>query len=211
MAKMRARLPKIAPPDCAITSDSERRQPREVRAADPEQEACDRQHRHRQHQRLAGLLQKGEASPLACHDGVSSGHERAHFGGGRAFQRARRRASRHSLKRNRRICALTAGIAGTLTLSSSTPRPTSNGTACGSPAMPPQTPVQRPCVCERANRHVDQPQHRGREAVDLRREPGVTTIHRERVLREIVGADREEVHLAGELVGEQRGGRRPRP
>ena len=40
-----------------------------------------------------------------------------------------------------RICAFTAGIAGRLTLSSSTPRPRRIGTACGSLAMPPQTPT----------------------------------------------------------------------
>ena len=62
--------------------------------------------------------------------------------------------------------------------------------------MPPQTPVQRPCVRAARDRLLDQPQHRRRQPVHLRREPGMTAIHRERVLREIVRADRKEVHLA---------------
>jgi len=41
-------------------------------------------------------------------------------------------------------------------------------------------------------------------AIDARRELRVATIHRERVLREVVGADREEIDFGGELVGEQR-------
>jgi hypothetical protein len=46
----------------------------------------------------------------------------------------------------------------------------------------------------------DQPQHRGVQRIDLRRELRMAAIHRERVLREVVGADGEEVRLGGKGV-----------
>ena len=58
--------------------------------------------------------------------------------------RARSASCRLASRRRRRICALTEGIDGKLTLSSSTPRPRRIGTARESLAMPPQTPTHLP-------------------------------------------------------------------
>ena len=83
-------------------------------------------------------------------------------------------------------------MAGRLTLSSSTPRPTRMGTALGSPAIPPHTPIG----AERLGAPDglrDEPEHGRVQAVHLRRELRMAAVHREGVLREIVRPDREEV------------------
>jgi hypothetical protein len=54
---------------------------------------------------------------------------------------------------------------------------------------------------------LDQAQHRRMQAVGLSGEIGLATVHRERVLREIVRADRQEVRVSSELIGQQRGRR----
>ena len=54
-------------------------------------------------------------------------------------------------------------------------------------------------------RGVDEAQYRRMHAVDARREFGVAAIHRERVLRQIVGADRQEIDFAREFGGEHGG------
>ena len=193
----------MAPPDCAITSDSSGGSQVKWALPTPSRRPA------------TGSTDTGSISdlPVFCSSAnaafsrvmtVTSSGTSARTSAAVAHSSAAWASARHSSSRSVRICALTAGIAGTLTLSSSTPRPTSSGTACGSPAMPPQTPVQRPCAARGAHRLLDQPEHGGRQPVHLRREPGMTAIHRQRVLGEVVGADREEVHLPGELVGQQR-------
>ena len=73
--------------------------------------------------------------------------------------------------------------------------------------MPPQTPTGRLARMRAADGVRDQMQHGGIQAVDLRREFRMAAIHGERVLREIVGADGEEVRFVRELR-RHHGGRR---
>ena len=55
---------------------------------------------------------------------------------------------------------------------------------------------------------LDETQHGRMHAVDAGRERGVTAIHGEAVLRQIVGADREEIGDSRDLVGQHRRGGR---
>ena len=57
-----------------------------------------------------------------------------------------------------------------------------------------------PAACAPRTACRDQPEHRRVQPVDLRGELRVPAVHRERVLREVVGADGEEVDLGGELA-----------
>ena len=55
-----------------------------------------------------------------------------------------------------------------------------------------------------AHRLVDQPQYGGMQPVDLRCELRITAVHRQRILRQVVGPGREEVGCRGEDVGADR-------
>ena len=121
--------------------------------------------------------------------------------------RARSARSRQASRRSVRICALTAGIAGRLTLSSSTPRPTGSARRADRWRCRRRRRRSRPAACAPSHGVRDEPEHRRVQAVDLRRELRVPAVHRERVLREVVGADGEEVRLARELR-RHHGGRR---
>ncbi|MCY1431356.1 hypothetical protein D9M71_473220 [compost metagenome] len=59
----------------------------------------------------------------------------------------------------------------------------------------------------RAHGHVDQLQHRRVQAVGLGGQGRMAAVDGQRVLGQVVGADAEEVHLARQHRGEQRGGR----
>ena len=85
-----------------------------------------------------------------------------------------------------------------------TPRPTSKGTATGSPASAPHTPTHLPCLCRASVARLDEAQHGRMQTVGLGGEIGLATVHRERVLREIVRADRQEIRVLRELIGQQR-------
>ena len=88
-----------------------------------------------------------------------------------------------------------------------TPRPSNTGTADGSAASPPHTATGLPVHGRSLAGDVDHAQHRRMHAVDARGQLGVTAIHRQRVLREIVGADREKVDFARNGIGEHGRGR----
>ena len=121
---------------------------------------------------------------------------------------ARRRALRHASRSSGAISALMAGIDAGGTDNSCTPRPTRIGTAAGPSASPPHTATPRAVAPRGLARRRDQPQHRRMQRVEPRRELRVPAVHRERVLREVVGADREEVDVPRERVGEHGRGRR---
>ena len=117
----------------------DRRQPGEVRAADAEEDAGHRQHRDRQHQRLADLLQPAEGGAPDAHAGPPRSDARADQ------SRAPPQPSAASSASRARLAALAPATAcapapsppgqrARSTLSSSTPSPISTGTACGSPA-----------------------------------------------------------------------------
>src|SRR6266478_4985311 len=130
----------------------ERRDPLEVRRADAEQQTCDRQHRHRNHQRLADLLQDYEGifehdSPLDPPQPGPNCASRARTSPAVLKPATSRARSWQSRADSRRTSALTAAIAGTGTESSSTPIPSSTGTASGSAAIPPHTPTHLPWRC----------------------------------------------------------------
>ena len=59
----------------------------------------------------------------------------------------------------------------------------------------------------RVHRLGDQPQHRRVQAVGLGRQLGVLPVDRQHVLRQVVGADGEEIHMPRQRVGLHRGGR----
>ena len=94
MAKSNGRLAKIASPDAAMICDTIVWQPREVGAADAEQDAGDRQHRYRQHHALADFCRSEKAF---LNDGIfisrlvrlanQCAHFRSGFGGERALRK----------------------------------------------------------------------------------------------------------------------------
>ena len=106
-----------------------------------------------------------------------------------------------------RTCALSCGISVGTTDNSLTPRPSNTGTAAGSAASPPHTATGLPCTAAPLQVMSIMRRTAGWTAVDARRQLGVTAIHRQRVLREIVGADREKVDFARNGVGEHGRGR----
>ena len=118
---------KIASPDCCHDLRDDLGQPREVRAADAEQDAGDGQHRDRQHHALADFLEEREGVLEGGHGWDSCFGFRGRARGlprpSRHVERRARRGRGTRRRQRRRICALTVGIAGRLTLSSSTPRP----------------------------------------------------------------------------------------
>jgi hypothetical protein len=89
------------------------------------------------------------------------------------------------------------------TLNSSTPRPTSTGTASGSAASSPQTPTHLPWACAARTVMSISCSTAGCKPVGLRRERRVTTIDGQRVLRQVVGADAEEIDFAGQHRSQQ--------
>ena len=108
---------------------------------------------------------------------------------------ARRARACASFMETVRTRALIAAMLGMLTLSSVTPRPIRITAPSGSPAMPPQTPTQLSVRGGGAHGLVDHPQHGRMEPVGLPREHRVAAVHRQHVLRQVVGADRKEVDL----------------
>jgi hypothetical protein len=122
----------------------------EIGRAQAEQQAGHRQHRHRQHQRLAdflqsckGLLEHGVLLSLSgCHSANAASRARTSWTVDSASTSWASASQRPRVTRF--TAALTAAIAGTDTDSSSMPSPISSGTASASEARPPQTPTQRP-------------------------------------------------------------------
>src|SRR6516165_10652389 len=85
------------------------------------------------------------------------------------------------------------------------PRPSRRAEKRGSPAISPQTLTGMPQ--RRLDRELDQPQHRRMERVVEMRHLLVAAVDRQRVLDQIIGADREEIGLGGERVSGQCGTR----
>ena len=177
-------------------------QPREVRAADAEQDAGDRQHRDRQHHALADLLEEREGVLEVEHGGLvfGFGNERADFLGGGAVRARAAARSRQSARLSRRICAFTAGNrrqADAELVHAEADEDRHGVRVAGDAAAD----ADQPLVGVRALDGLrDEAQHRGIQRIDLRRELRVAAIHRERVLREVVGADGEEIGFGGESV-----------
>ena len=200
MAKSSGRLPKIASPDFAMTCEHASGSHVKFRAADAKQDAGHRQHRDRQHHALADFLEEREGILENMADLSASVIRRTERRGllrpCAQSETLAAASSRQSAWSGGGSAALTVGIAGRLTLSSSTPRPTRIGTACGI-AGDAAADADEPAVRVRALDGLrDQPQHRGIQRIDLRRELRMPAIHGERVLGQVVGADREEVGLA---------------
>ena len=74
----------------------------------------------------------------------------------------------------------------------------------GSPAISPQTLTGIARAQRRLDRELDQAQHRRVQRVVEIGDLLVAAVDRERVLDEVVGADGEEIALAGERVGGER-------
>ncbi|MNZ96472.1 hypothetical protein D3C78_1156650 [compost metagenome] len=53
----------------------------------------------------------------------------------------------------------------------------------------------------------DQPQQGRVQRIDACGEPGVVAVHGQGVLRQVIGADGQEVRVFGQLLGQQRGSR----
>ena len=121
--------------------------------------------------------------------------------------RSRERRARGSCRACGR-CSSTAG----------SPRAPRRARGCpgrrGSAPPPDRTRARRtprlPCraAWRRGRGRRDQAQHRRMQRVELAGQLRMRAIHRERVLRKVVGADRQEIGLGGELVGEHRRGGR---
>ena len=84
------------------------------------------------------------------------------------------------------------------------PRPISANAMSGSDAISPHTLTSWPAAGRGVADHADQPQHRGMQRREPRREIGVAAVDGQRVLHEIVGADAEERHVLAEAVGDER-------
>ena len=78
------------------------------------------------------------------------------------------------------------------------PRPSRSRVKCGSPAISPQTAIGTRTLSALVDRHRDELQHRGVQRVVQMRDGVVGAVHRQRVLDEVVGADRQEVELREE-------------
>ena len=75
------------------------------------------------------------------------------------------------------------------------------GTACASPAIPPHTPVNRPCLRAPSTVCAIRRSNPGIQGINLGSKLRVPAIHGERVLGQIVGSDREEIRLLSEDLG----------
>ena len=93
-----------------------------------------------------------------------------------------------------RTVSFVSGTAAGETLSSRTPSPTSSGAATGSAASSPQTATSMP-ITGRAADLADQPQHPRVERIGQRCDRVVPALGGQRVLREVVRADAEEVDV----------------
>ena len=127
---------------------------------------------------------------------------RCSAGGHAAPAHGRRRAS------GRESVPSAAESASGTTDSSVTPRPNNSGTASGSEASPPQTATGQPCTAAPCVVASNEAQHRRMHAVDARRQFGMTAVHGQCVLRQVVGADGNEVDRLCDLVGQHGRGRR---
>ena len=105
-----------------------------------------------------------------------------------------------------RTASLAAGMAGGVTDNASTPIPSSSRAASSSAANSPHTDTD---AWPAAPRQValNQLQETGIERVADRRNGVVVAVGGQRVLGQVVGADGEEVDVAGEHRGLERGGR----
>ena len=89
-----------------------------------------------------------------------------------------------------------------------TPRPIRIGAATGSEASPPQTPVGRLCRAAPSVVAAISRSTAGCKASNCGRHTGIAAIHRQAILREIVGADRQKIGFRGQDIGGHRGGGR---
>ena len=132
------------------------------------------------------------------------GADRVDLGGGARRERATRVGARRRRSRARARSPSRPAPRSASPESSPIPSPTSSGTASGLLAISPHTEIGMPARRGRAHAAVDQRQHRRVQRVVEVRDALVAAVHRQRVLREVVGADAEEVALARERVGDQR-------
>ena len=166
--------------------------------AQAQQKRRHRQHRDRQHERAA--------------DGLQLSNDLVHSARAPAprFQKHQRAdtTTRQVSVASARTCALSCGINVGTTDSSVTPRAEQHRDRARIRRKTTTHRDWRAVQGSAARGGLDEPQHRRMQTADARGELGVTAIHRQRVLREIIGANREKVDLARNRIGEHGRGRR---
>ncbi len=198
-----------------IAGRRDRRDVEQVRLPEAQQQPRDRQHRDRQHERAAELLQASRE--------VASWRPPVHCAG-RWRRRTRRRSiarTRPPIQLERALRELAAFLDRAVRTMRFQPRNDRGhgGDLVHAEADQDRHRMRRPRRARRTPRRscrVRAPP-RPRRAINrstagcsasrLPGELGMAAIDRERVLRQVVGADRQEIRVIGELLGEQRGGR----
>ena len=127
-------------------------------------------------------------------------------------RRPRRRAPRAATARASamliaRSAALTSGTSGGAMLSSRTPSPASSTAAAGSPGQLTADPDPASVGLGAVDRLAHEPKQRGLRTRQQRRHVLVPALGGHHVLGQVVGADREEVYVPCQPLGQQRGGR----
>ena len=220
IAKISGRLPKITSPEFFIRSDRISGIQPKFGGADTQQQACHRQHGDRQHQGLADLLKEGES--ILEHDFRNSCWLLNQRYSAKAASRARTCSAVpsastssarawHSDRESLPMAALIAGIVGhgDGKLLDAEPDQDRDRDQVGRDAAADADPfaVLRGAV----GRQLDHAQDGRVQAVGLAGQLGMAAVHRQRVLGQVVGADREEVASRREDVGHGRRRRALRP
>ena len=184
----------------------DRGQVEQVRLPETQQQAGDRQHGNRQHQRPSELLQAGEQPAHGISPAFALARS-ARTAGASAASTARAASARHSASVRRRTASLIAGMApGAAEVLQ---RPVRRAAALP-PARTP-APAHRYRATRRAGGCADVPdqvQHRGMQCVEPLRQKRVRAVDRQHVLAQVIGADREEIRMRSQPRRVHRRGRR---